>query len=319
MSELLPHVYSLHEAFRRGRRLTINDMAGRLECSRRTVIRVKKFMIDRLGAPIAHDSARRRFFYDGRGESYELPGLWLTAEELCALAVLTHTVDSLDPGLLQGRLEAARARVTASLRHEGIETDALVERIRILSQHGRSAPPQTFSTLAEALLRKRRVLLTYETTGSEAREISPQQLVRYRDCWYLDAYCHTREELRTFALPRVRSAQMRPTRAKTIPKRTLAEHFREAYGLFSGPAKNTAELIFTGHAARYVAAESWHPKQQGEWVSETEYRLRVPYGDARELVGDILRWGPHAEARQPAALRREVTKALKLARKQYYV
>ena len=32
------------------------------------------------------------------------------------------------------------------------------------------------------------------------REVSPQRLVHYRDNWYLDAWCHLREDVRSFSI-----------------------------------------------------------------------------------------------------------------------
>jgi hypothetical protein len=40
-----------------------------------------------------------------------------------------------------------------------------------------------------------------------------------------------------------------------------------------------------------VADERWHPQQVGRWVGDA-YELRVPYADPRELVMEILKYGP---------------------------
>ena len=37
-----------------------------------------------------------------------------------------------------------------------------------------------------------------EGTGRQ-RDISPQRLVHYGDNWYLDAWCHTKQALRSFS------------------------------------------------------------------------------------------------------------------------
>jgi hypothetical protein len=42
------------------------------------------------------------------------------------------------------------------------------------------------------------------------------------------------------------------------------------------------------------------------------YELRIPYRDARELVMDIMRHGPHVEVIEPAALRDEVRQQLEM-------
>ena len=59
-------------------------------------------------------------------------------------------------------------------------------------------PAQFFELVGEALVRRRRVRMTYLTRGRNEvseRDISPQRLVHYRNTWYVDAWCHSRERL----------------------------------------------------------------------------------------------------------------------------
>jgi hypothetical protein len=47
------------------------------------------------------------------------------------------------------------------------------------------------------------------------------------------------------------------------------------------------------------------------------YELRLPYGDPRELVMDILKYGPDVEVLAPEALRAAVAERLEDAARQY--
>lgn len=42
------------------------------------------------------------------------------------------------------------------------------------------------------------------------RVVSPQRLIYYRDNWYLDAWDHLREALRSFSIDRIRGAPLLP-------------------------------------------------------------------------------------------------------------
>jgi len=97
----------------------------------------------------------------------------------------------------------------------------------------------------------------------------------------------------------------------------LDRYYSGLFGIFSGPATQTAVLRFTAQRAGWVASEQWHPEQQGSWLDDGSYQLSLPYGDSRELVLDILRYGPDVEVMAPAELRREVRDRLTVALKQY--
>ncbi len=65
-----------------------------------------------------------------------------------------------------------------------------------------------------------------------------------------------------------------------------------------------------------MADERWHPEQKGRYDGN-HYLLEIPYSDDRELVLDILKYGPDVEVIAPASLRREVAERLRLAAQRY--
>ena len=66
-----------------------------------------------------------------------------------------------------------------------------------------------------------------------------------------------------------------------------------------------------------MADERWHPQQAGQFLTEGQYELRIPYRHNQELVMDILRHDPEVEVLSPAALRESVVEQLKAALARY--
>jgi len=141
--------------------------------------------------------------------------------------------------------------------------------------------------------------------------------VHYRDNWYLDAWCHEREALRSFSLDRIATAQRQSAVAQEVNVQTLELHYTQAYGIFAGEATHTAQLHFSAKRARWVADEQWHPQQQARFLDDGRYELRIPYRDPRELVMDILKYGADIEVVAPEELRQKVKEALIAAVEQY--
>ena len=170
--------------------------------------------------------------------------------------------------------------------------------------------------LASATLQRRRLHIRYHSrTKNEItdRVISPQRLVHYRDNWYLDAWDYLRKALRSFSVDRVKHVVEVEERVEDIPEAQLDEYFASAYGIFSGKANKTAVLRFTAERARWVADERWHPEQIGQFLTDGRYELSIPYRDDRELVMDILKYGPDAEVVSPDSLRKEVAERISAA------
>jgi predicted DNA-binding transcriptional regulator YafY len=62
-----------------------------------------------------------------------------------------------------------------------------------------------------------------------------------------------------------------------------------------------------------VADEQWHPQQEGTWLADGSYELRIPYRESQELVMDVMRQGAAVKVVSPAALCEEIGRALRLA------
>jgi predicted DNA-binding transcriptional regulator YafY len=149
------------------------------------------------------------------------------------------------------------------------------------------------------------------------RDISPQRLVYYRNNWYLDAWCHGQDGLRSFALDRIHPVYIDETSALEINEKQLDEHYADAYGIFGGKADKMALLRFSARAAKWVADEHWHHNQEGTTLPTGEYELRVPYNNPTELIMDILKYGEDVEVITPAELRRQVAAKLAKAAQRY--
>ncbi len=291
-----------------------------LECSRATIKRIIEDMRLYLNAPIVYDRERNGYCYDqSEGEMYELPGLWFNASELHALLSVQQLLADVQPGLLDPHLKPLQRRIDDLLQLQRAGSDGLAGRIRILQMAARSAG-DCFQAVAGALARRRRLQLRYFTRANaehSEREVSPQRLVYYRDNWYLDAWCHLREGLRTFALDAVAEARQLDKQVQEISRPDLDAHHAASYGIFAGAPRHVAVLRFDARRARWVAKERWHRDQEGRFLDDGSYELRVPYSNALELVMDVLKYGPDVEVLEPAELREAVSERLRAAVRVY--
>jgi predicted DNA-binding transcriptional regulator YafY len=142
-------------------------------------------------------------------------------------------------------------------------------------------------------------------------------MVYYRSNWYLDAWCHLRRGLRSFSLDRLHLVEVRDEPAKDISDAALDKHYASAYGIFAGKCKYKAVLHFSPDAARRVVDEQWHPEQEGKVLKDGGYELKAPYGDDRELIMDILKYGADVRVVGPKRLKEAVAARLGAAARQY--
>jgi predicted DNA-binding transcriptional regulator YafY len=315
-------LYHLHDILRQ-RRTPVSRQAlmEELGCSQATLYRLIAELRDVLGAPLEQDPETRHFFYDrSLAGNFELPGLWISPEELQALLTARQILANVQPGLLQDELDMLQQRMSQLIDQEGIDFSAHPERIHIRHDAGRPVPGRLFEDLLRALFQRSRLNIRYHGRRRDAvseRTVSPQRLTAYRDRWYLDAWCHDAEGLRSFAVERIQALEPLDEPAEELESSALRDHFDGAYGIFSGPAEHRARLRFNAEAARWAADEQWHAEQQAERADDGTLELSFPFGSSRELVMDVLRYGADVEVLAPDFLREQVADAARRMRAIY--
>jgi predicted DNA-binding transcriptional regulator YafY len=319
--ERLERFYKIHQLLTDRKVVSFKLLMERLGVSRASVKRDLEYMRDRFNAPIEYDREANgyRFAKQRPGERYELPGLWFSADEAYALLTMHTLLAELQPGLLEPHIKPLQERVRSVLGGEPAWKE-VEKRIRVFQPERRTAPTEFFGIVATAVLKRLRLWIRHfnrKENRETEREISPQRLVHYRDNWYVDAYCHKTESLRTFAVDAIRAAELREGRAKEVPAAELDEHLGSGYGIFAGKEVEWARLRFTAEAARWVSAQSWHPNQITKWEKDGSYVLEVPYANDRELLMEILKFGADVEVLGPASLRERVSGALAAASRRY--
>jgi predicted DNA-binding transcriptional regulator YafY len=319
--ERLERFYKIDQLLKERKAVSFSSLRASLGVSAATLKRDLEYMRERFNAPIEYDREANgyRFGAPRSGPRYELPGLWFSASEAYALLSMHTLLDELQPGLLESHVGPLQQRLRAILGGEPAWKD-IERRIRVFQPERRAAKEEFFGVVATAVLRRLRLWIRHYSRRDDReteREISPQRLVHYRGNWYVDAWCHLREDVRSFAVDALRATELRESRAREIPAAELDAHLGAGYGIFAGRNVQWATLRFTPEAARWVSAQDWHPKQRARLEADGSYVLELPYAHERELSMEILKYGADVEVLGPPALREATARALQSAAARY--
>lgn len=305
--------YKIDQLITERKVVSFQTLLEELEISRATLRRDLEFMRSRLNAPIVYDRETNGYRFDRGpqiGDKYELPGLWFSPAEIHALLTMQHLLTGLDSGgILTPHIQPLMARLNALLGTADNSAEEVKNRVAVIGLGRRQVPLDCFERVGSALIGRKRLRIRYLSKGKgelTERVVSPQRLVHYRENWYLDAWCHLRDELRNFALDSIQSAESVDAAAKEVSRRSMDEVLGPGYGIFSGKKVQWAKLAFTPERARWVAKEQWHPEQKGSFDAAGRYVLELPYSDHRELMMDILKYGNEVEVLAPVSLRQRI-------------
>lgn len=282
-----------------------------LEISLATFKRDIEYMRDRLNAPIQWSKLDGGYSYVSgtKNQQQSLPGLWFNSGEAYALLMMQSLLSEMQPGLLGPHIEPLKARLRAVIEagnHAAVDVE---NRVRLLNVAARPVPDKNFEVIAAALLGQKRLQIVYYSRARDdisERVVSPQLLIHYRGNWYLGAWCHQQNAMRSFSMDAIQQALVLHIASKSIAKKVLDGFIGQGYGIFAGNEVRWAKLKFSAERARWVSRELWHPQQKVAIQQDGSLLLEVPFTDIRELSMDILRQGRHVEVLEPKVLRDEV-------------
>src|SRR5262249_10347168 len=150
---------------------------------------------------------------------------------------MQRLLENLEPGLLAPHVAPLLERLRAAMSSGQHPSEEVQNRIRILHLAKRTLPSKYFGSAAQALLERQRLPIDYYTRARDEvtqRNVSPQRLVYYRENWYLDAWCHLRQDIRSFAVDAIRAAEMLDEPARAVSEADLDQVLSAGYGIFSG-------------------------------------------------------------------------------------
>jgi predicted DNA-binding transcriptional regulator YafY len=187
-------------------RTTGREIADRLGIDRRTVRRYVT-VLKSLGIPIEGERGVGGGYRLRPG--YRLPPLMLSDDEavvvVLGLAAARRLGRESDAADVDGALTKIHRVLPDALRRR---VEALEETLGFLTPTTSGVPVagESLLLLADAIRRRRRVRTRYRSHQGEEtqRELSAHGLVLHSGRWYLAAFDHAREDLRTFRVDRMR-------------------------------------------------------------------------------------------------------------------
>ena len=249
-----------------------------------------------------------------------LPNAWFSSAEIYALLMIDAFASHIGPGLLTEHLAPLITRITLALSAADDSPQDIRARVRILASASKRINTPFFESVAQATTKQQQLNILYFTRSKNERSermVSPQRLIHYKENWYLIAWCHKAEGLRMFALDAIEAANSTKDAALSIDVKMVDALIGRNFGIYSGGERQWAKLKFTALQARWVQAEVWHAEQKTTLKDDGSLVIEIPYSNPKELMLDILRFGPDVMVLEPPSLRQAVKERLDKAASQY--
>jgi hypothetical protein len=305
MSEI-DRLYSYKSLFLARRIISQAQILELLEISTATFKRDLTKLRDRLNLPIVYDRGLRGYRLEKASSPKDLSGFFFSKDEILVFSAIQYILTQFDPNLFNSKLKPLNAKIEFLMNDIGLNEADVMSRIKFLHSRKRKINYEIFESLVKATFNKKRVSINYlgsDNSISNDRVISPQQIVYYKDNWYIDAWCHFRNDVRTFSVDAINMCTQREDASIELNISEIQKIFRIDYGIFIGKEKQWAKIKFNTKNISWIIREEWHPDQKTYFDVHGWFFLELPYSDSREILSEILKFGNNAIVIQPEELR----------------
>ena len=301
----------IHQALQSGGYPNASTLARQLEVCTKSIHRDLEFMRERLELPIEYDGKRFGFFYTESVGAF--PTLQITEGELFALVVAERALHQYRGTSFEKPLLSALQKMEQSLPETiSLSLTDVEQTISFRTSTEPILDLGIFDMLAKATASRQQLELAYRKPGQqrpEQRVVDPYHLANINGEWFLFAFDHLRNDLRTFVPSRIKA--IRPT-GETFERHkrfSLHQRLRGSFGVQSGHGEFEVLLRFKEQVADYIREKKWHESQQLRELKGGGVELRLKLSSLAEVGRWVLSWGGDAVVVPPAELAESVKQA----------
>ena len=304
----LARMMQLHAQLQARKFPNCRKLAHELEVSEKTIQRDIEFMRYQLGLPIEYDQLHFGFVYTEPVTSF--PNIQVSEGEIVALFVAQKALQQYRGTPFELPLRAAFNKIGHGLKDRitfsWSELDAAIS-FRPVGQS--VADLEVFELLSRAVLESAEVEFQYRklrSRAAEMRRVRPYHLACVDNQWYLFGFDRVRQQVRTFALPRIDNPRRTGARFKRPANFSIGKFLDSSFGVFQSDGRNKVRIRFQRFAAQLVRERVWHHSQKLRELRDGRLELQLQLGSLEEIERWILSWGEEAEVLEPARLRQRL-------------
>lgn len=314
---VISRIFEIHAWLGGGACLSSAELVERLEVSKRTLERDLDQLRDTLHVPLEYDARRRGYRYT---RPYSLPRASLSAGELTVLLIGQRLLAEMAGTPFAG---AARQVVDKLPLLLGQEVSVDLEPLQ--RDHVSFGVPELrgdeqdlgrrFDLLSEALAEGCTVRMDYYTVSRDVhsrREVDPYHLHWKDGAWYLIGYCHTREEIRIFALDRMENLDRTEGRYQRPGDFDVNEYLGHSWSMERGEQERLVRIAFDRVQARWIRERIWMEGQEIEEQADGGLVLAFRASGLGAVKRWVLGFGRHAAVLEPEELRRAVKEEVEM-------
>jgi predicted DNA-binding transcriptional regulator YafY len=304
---------------RRGK--SVSDLADELESHWRTVYRDLE-ALQIAGFPIYTEKIDGKNLWtilDSTKHNVPIP---LSLTELMALYLSRRMMNVLKHTVFYESLETFFQKIKATLPAQAIQYIEMIEK----SFGAGSKPYKRYDQLknviekiSKGIFDRKVIEIEYYTMSRKKktrRKVAPYKIWYFDGTFYLVGNCGLREDIRIFALDRIRKLKLTQEPFELPEDFNVDDFMQSSFGVFRGKPEKV-RIWFAADVAGYISERTWHETQKIVPQNDGSIIFEAEVAGTDEIKFWVMKWGSNALVLGPQALREEIQSEAKAVLQNY--
>ncbi|MCR5699733.1 MAG: WYL domain-containing protein [Treponemataceae bacterium] len=295
----------IDKMIRSGNYPNVPAMQKEFEVSRATIMRDLEFLRDRYNAPLEYDYDKRGYYYTD--ETFFVQSVMLSESELFSLSVIQPLLTQYKNTPLETSMKNVFSKITEMLPNDvSVNTSFLGNDISFIGDPLPQIDEEIFTKVFSSMRTKHTINFLYRSikrTDYSEHTCDAYHVLCQKGNWYMLAFDHKYQEVRTFSLARIKDISIEKTSFKIQAGFKPENYFDPSFGVWNTDDKPVkVELLFNREIGTYIAERTWHETQQIKENEDGTIYLSFESNQFTELLNWILHFGKSVKVLNPPQL-----------------
>lgn len=273
--------------------------------SRSTIVRDLDFLRDRYRAPLEYDSRKNGYYYTD--PTFFIKSIMLSEGELLTLSAAMPLLEQYRNTPIESSIKQLFTRLLAMMPAEvSVDPSFVGKDISFISDPLPQIEESVFTTVFHALRQHSTVVFSYRSLSRleyRTHTADPYHIICQKGSWYVLAFCHDHNEMRMFALSRMKDISCTNSRF-TMPDGFCPEtYFDPSFGVWNTNNKPVKiELLFDASINTLILERTWHESQEMRQNGDGSVYLSFSSNQTEETLHWVMNFGSAVTVLNPPEL-----------------
>lgn len=298
-------IIQLDEMLRGGNYVCMDELIFKFGVTQRTIERDFERLRNEMNAPLEYDKNLNKYHYSD--PTYSIPNVVLTEGDLFTVSTVLPLMEQYENTPLENSFRHIMNKITDMLPDTiTVNSSFLNKDITFIKDAAPVIQEEVFNNIFKSIKSRQKISFEYRSVSSQVykqKEFDAYHVLCQKGNWYVIGYDHGADDIRVYAMARIRNIALLSEFFKLPADFKLEQHVDLDFGIWNNTEQpEEYELLFIPAMANYITERQWHKNQEIKILEDGSVQLKFKSNQKEMIAIWILGFGSAVKIIKPEHL-----------------